>query len=261
MKLKIFVGIYLNERNSMIPKIIHYCWLSKDPYPAGIQACLYSWKKYLPDYEFKLWNFSSFDIESSQWVKTAFFAGKYAFAADYIRAYALYHYGGIYLDCDVEVLKSYDDLLHLPYFIGKEKTNTPIEAATMGFEKGHPLMKLLLDYYKGRTFYLGNKEKKGKSSFDIRPLPAIMLDLINTHFSFHEIECIDEFDFSSNVINVLPADYFSPKQWDTQELNVTSRTYSIHHFSGSWLKGNFGKKLAFYWYRFLGLVWNKYHIE
>ena len=71
----------------MIPKIIHYCWLSNDPYPEGIQACLYSWKKHLPDYEFKLWNFSSFDIESSQWVKTAFYAGKYAFAADYIRAF------------------------------------------------------------------------------------------------------------------------------------------------------------------------------
>ena len=49
----------------------------------------------LTDYEFKLWNFSCFDIESSLWVKTAFYAGKYAFAADYIRAYALYNYGGI----------------------------------------------------------------------------------------------------------------------------------------------------------------------
>lgn len=78
----------------MIPKVIHYCWLSDEPYPDGILACIYSWKKYLPDYEFKLWNFKCFDIDSSQWVKTAFYAGKYAFASDYIRAYALYNYGG-----------------------------------------------------------------------------------------------------------------------------------------------------------------------
>ena len=244
----------------MIPKIIHYCWLSKDPYPAGIQACLYSWKRHLPDYEFKLWNFSCFDIESSQWVKTAFLAKRYAFAADYIRAYALYHYGGIYLDCDVEVLKPYDDLLHLPYFIGKEKTHTPIEAATMGFEKGHPLMKYLLDYYKDRPFYLGNKNTKGKSSFDRLPLPAIMLQLINEHFTLKEIDNIGQFDPSPEVINVLPADYFSPKQWETRELEVTPRTYSIHHYSGSWLKGHFWKGVAFHWYRFLGLFCKKYRI-
>ena len=245
----------------MIPKIIHYCWLSNDPYPEGIQACLYSWKKHLPDYEFKLWNFSSFDIESSQWVKTAFYAGKYAFAAHYIRAYALYHYGGIYLDCDVEVLKSYDDLLHLPYFLGKEKTHTPIEAATMGFEKGHPLMKYLLDYYKDRHFYLGGQERETRGHFDKQPLPAIMLGIIKEHFEMKEIETVQEFDFSPNVINVLPADYFSPKTWHTQELEVTPSTYSIHHYSGSWLKGNFWKKVRFHFYRFLGLFWKKYHIE
>ena len=32
----------------MIPKIIHLCWLSGDPYPAKIAKCLDTWKKYLP---------------------------------------------------------------------------------------------------------------------------------------------------------------------------------------------------------------------
>ena len=35
----------------MIPKIIHLCWLSGDPYPRKIQDCLDSWKKHLPSYE------------------------------------------------------------------------------------------------------------------------------------------------------------------------------------------------------------------
>lgn len=52
----------------MIPKIIHYCWLSNDPIPSNIQHYMDSWKKYLPDYEFIHWNFDKFDKSSSRWV-------------------------------------------------------------------------------------------------------------------------------------------------------------------------------------------------
>lgn len=146
----------------MIPKIIHYCWLSNEPFPDDVQKCMDTWRKHLPDYEFKLWNFSCFDIESSQWVKEAFMYRKYAFAADYIRIFALYNYGGIYLDTDVEVLKSYNDLLELPYFIGLEKSKdegeVSIEAATMGFEKGHPLLKDILGYYDKRKFHIKGRK-------------------------------------------------------------------------------------------------------
>ena len=104
----------------MIPKIIHYCWLSNDPIPEKLQEYMKSWKEKLPDYEFKLWNFDCFDINSSQWVKEAFEAKKYAFAADYIRLYAVYNYGGIYMDMDVEVIKSFNPLLNNDYLLGYE---------------------------------------------------------------------------------------------------------------------------------------------
>lgn len=80
----------------MIPKTIHYCWLSGDPIPQDLLRCMESWQRVLPDYEFKLWNFNVFPKNSSLWVKQAFDAKKYAFAADYIRLYAVYNYGGIY---------------------------------------------------------------------------------------------------------------------------------------------------------------------
>ena len=105
----------------MIPKVIHFCWLSGDKYPSKIRYCINSWKEKLPDYEIRLWDLSRFDIDSSVWCKEAFEMKKYAFAADYIRCYALYKEGGIYLDSDVELLRSFDDLLHLPYFIGEEQ--------------------------------------------------------------------------------------------------------------------------------------------
>ena len=56
----------------MIPKIIHYCWLSGDSYPKNIKKCMKSWKKILPDYEFVLWDLKRFPLEKSLWVKQGF---------------------------------------------------------------------------------------------------------------------------------------------------------------------------------------------
>ena len=97
----------------MIPKIIHYCWLSEDPMPQELIKCVDTWHKYLKGYRFIKWDFSIFPKGKSRWVDQAFEKRKYAFAADYIRLYALYHHGGIYLDSDVEVLKSFDAFLEL----------------------------------------------------------------------------------------------------------------------------------------------------
>ena len=80
----------------MIPKIIHYCWLSDDPMPKESIDYINCWRSILPDYKFILWNRDFFDVDSVPWVKEAFSQKKYAFAADYIRLFAVYNYGGFY---------------------------------------------------------------------------------------------------------------------------------------------------------------------
>ena len=87
-----------------IPKIIHYCWLSGEPFPQNVKKCIASWHKFLPDYELILWDLKRFPLEKNIWVKQAFESKKYAFAADYIRLYAVYHFGGIYFLPAVETL-------------------------------------------------------------------------------------------------------------------------------------------------------------
>lgn len=212
----------------MIPKIIHYCWLSNDPYPEKIQRCMDSWKKYLPDYEFIHWNFKKFPRGKSKWVDQAYDNKKYAFAADYIRAYALYNYGGIYLDTDVEVLKSFDDLLDLPYFLGRENSKAGIEAAALGCEKGHFLIKDILDSYNEKSFV------NPDGSLNVEPMPNRFRSCIDSKYHYRLIDDIKDFDYDESVINVFPADYFSPKRFDTNEIEVSDRTYSVHHFAASW---------------------------
>lgn len=216
----------------MIPKIIHYCWLSGDPFPDSVQKCIDSWKKYLPDYQFILWDYNRFPRGKSKWVDQAFDKHKYAFAADYIRLFALYHYGGIYLDADVEVLKSYNDLLFLPYFIGQEKTPSGIEAATMGFEPHHPLIQELLFRYEDRNF-IGNDNE-----LDTYPLPFIIRKCIESLYDYNIISNINDFNHNINLFNVFSSDFFSPKNYSNRKIELTNNTYSIHHFEGSWLDNN-----------------------
>ena len=142
----------------MIPRTIHFCWFSGDPYSDLVKRCLRSWQLVLPEYKLRLWDGDSFDFNSVPFVKEAMEAKKYAFAADYIRLYALYTEGGIYLDSDVEVFKSFDTFLNNSFFTGTEpyiidnKIYYDLECAILGSEKDHSFLKEALDLYNGMHF-------------------------------------------------------------------------------------------------------------
>lgn len=197
----------------MIPKIVHFCWLSNDPYPKLISDCISSWKQHLPDYELMLWNTKRIDVNSNIWLKQAYENKKYAFAADYIRFYALFHHGGIYLDADVEVLRSFDALLGRKEFVGEEASGD-IEAAVMGTEKGCKWVKQCLDYYQDRPFI------KQDGSFDTKPVPLLVSKILSMH----------------PEVKIFPYTYFSPKDYNIKRIDVTPDTYCIHHFDGKWVK-------------------------
>ena len=221
----------------MIPKLIHYCWLSDDPYPKKIQHCLNSWEKVIPDYEFMLWDKSRIDINEIPWVKEAYEAKMYAFAADYIRLYALYNFGGIYLDSDVEVLRRFDDLLDLPYFIGGESFNDRVECAAFGAVQGMPWIKDCLSYYKDRHFI--NKD----GEMDKTVMPSIVNGVISNKYSINLITRKEEFDYKSTVFNIFPNDWFcanvhkSANDFEPTYI-ISPQTYCVHHFANSWVKVN-----------------------
>ena len=104
----------------MIPKIIHYTWFSGEEMPPIVKDCIASWKRCMPDYEYRLWDLEAIQEIDAPFLTEALAARKWAFAADYVRLYALYHEGGIYLDTDVMVYKPLDEFLHHEVFIGQE---------------------------------------------------------------------------------------------------------------------------------------------
>jgi hypothetical protein len=217
----------------MIPKIIHYCWLSGQEYPPDVKNNLASWKKILPDYEFILWDAKRSEVIKCLWTQEALENKKYAFASDLIRLYAVYTYGGIYLDCDVEVLKPFNNLLHLSYFIGREKSMA-IEAAIFGSEKNAQWISNIMEHYESRPFI------KENGRFDMLLLPSIMRSRIALMrdikiMDTHNLQEVSHLQKNEGLFYLFPHHYFSPKDIETGKISVTKNTYTIHHFSSSWL--------------------------
>lgn len=242
----------------MIPKIIHLCWLSGDPFPADILKCLETWNDKLKDYTIWLWgkcptNISvvsdlrletrEFDLNSTVWTRQAFEAKKYAFAADYIRLYALYNYGGIYLDADVLVYKNFDELLSLPYFIGCDQIRA-FEAAVIGAEQGCTWIKDIFDTYKDKEFIkspiqpspMEEKNNSIKIEYDMMELPVRFHHVLTElEYQFVKIDSIHQALISNQnlrTIYIFGKDFFNSR--DAVEVHPTKKSFCAHNYAGSW---------------------------
>jgi len=219
----------------MIPKIIHYVWFSDPPnYPDDVIKCMESWKRELPDYEIKLWTAKNFDFSLCPYAKEAYDERKFAFASDYVRLWALYTYGGVYLDSDIEVMRSFDDLLHNKAFTGFEDTGS-IAAWIFASEKNNPIFKKFLDDYEGRHFVLA------EGLYDLTPNPvpityALLEQGLKLDNSYQELD----------DITIYPMDYFCPiNPYREKEVGFTENTYAYHHFSGEWKKKSSDKEIKY----------------
>jgi hypothetical protein len=222
----------------MIPKKIHYVWFSKEM-PPETRNYIDGWKEKMPDYEITSWNASNFNVSACKWVEQAVSHEKWAFATDFIRFWVIYNYGGIYLDADVEVVKPFDEFLHLPYFLGIEQSidlpDIP-EMSAFGAEPKTAWIKDCLDYYENRNFV----DENGKQ--DTTVLPQICRNIFKAKYGILEISNAEYFDKEKKEIQLLASDYFCPKSY-AGKLSITRNTCSIHHFASFWRPAKEKKKI------------------
>ena len=208
-----------------IPKKIHYCWFGKKEKPDIVKRCIKSWNEKLKGYEIIEWNEDNFDINSNKFVKEAYNSGKFAFVSDYVRVYALYNYGGIYLDTDVEVYKEFsDDILSNESFWGFEEKEF-IATSTIGACKGNTLIKQFLDSYNEKSFL------KADGSMDTLTNVAIVSEIMKSL----GIKLDGNYQKLEGIATVYPQEYFSPYDYINCYSKETKNTYTIHHYYKSWL--------------------------
>ena len=211
-----------------IPKIIHYCWFGRGPKPELAEKCIASWKKYCPDYTIKEWNEENFDLDSNLYVRQAYDSRKFAFVTDYVRLYALYHEGGIYMDTDVEVLKPLDIFLKHQAFSSFENNNK-IPTGLMAAEAGNLWIKDLLDEYTDLAFL------DAEGNMDLTTNVERITNLTLRKYGLNPVSSYQ--DLADGIVTMYPHDYFFPKDWQTGNINLTESSHTIHHFAGSWHTG------------------------
>lgn len=208
----------------MIPKIIHYCWFGGKEMPELAQKCIASWKQYLPDYELRLWNEDTFDLNLYPYAREAYDNRKFAFVTDVVRLWALNEFGGIYMDTDVEILKPLDDLLHLPAFTGYEASLSHAPVTGLMASAAHGVwVQEQLAYYQDRHFI------QPDGTMDMTTNTVTIARIMEENgFVINE-----KYGVYKNDMHVFPVDYFCPLT-STRVLKLTKNTYCIHHFAGSW---------------------------
>lgn len=220
----------------MIPKIIHYVWIGGAPLPELAEKCIASWKEHMPSWQIMRWDESNFDIDAAPlYVRQAYEARKFAFVSDYVRLWALEQYGGMYLDTDVMVLRSYEPLLGETAFIGFEESKAHLPGTcVMGCEPHCQWVKDMLMLYGGIEFH------KPDGSLDmttnVERMGVVMMNELRN-------EGVGDAKYWKSIqyipkwgLRIYTHDYFSPIT-STRVMRKSKNTYSIHYFAGSWIEG------------------------
>ncbi len=220
----------------MIPKIIHFCWYGGAGYSETIRKCINSWEANLPGYEIRRWDESNTPFDEMPFLKILYKQKRWAFIADYMRLYAIFKHGGIYLDTDVEVIKTFDHLLGAKSFIAFQTeigvSKFPFNTAVIGCEKGNAFVEDCLR----------ETEKLQRMKYHPMAAPNVSSDILLGKYgvSTYETQQLED-------VLVLTKDYFYPFSWmeSYHESCLTENTIAIHWWEDSW--GARKRNLAHYW--------------
>ena len=224
--------------------MIHLTWFSGDEFPPEIKKCVDSWKKVLPDFEIRLWTKEDALKTNIQYVADAIEAKKWAFASDVIRLYALYQYGGVYMDADIYLVERFDAFFYNRVTLFQEyHANSNVEsqidsngnrtvdcvngcgiqAAFLIAEKQNPYIKQLLEYYSDKRFILDSSGKVRKNELISPSIYAIASE----QYGYIYKDVMQKLSIGGVVI--YPSKYVAGG-----EKEITSDSFAIHQCEHSW---------------------------
>ena len=228
-----FLLILVIKGARMIPKIIHFCWFGNNKYPFIVEKCLKSIFSVLSDYEIKIWNEESFNVNHYAFTKKAYAERKWAFVADYVRLKVLFEYGGIYLDSDVEVLKDFYPLIRKEKIYFSRIEGGLVSCGFIAVEPHNTIIKELIDYY------------DSVASLDDETMNYTMNPLIYTIYLKQKFGLMIGYEsFETDKLMIYPLHFLMPfrksffgkknKKYNHSKYLLKNETFCIHHDLGSW---------------------------
>ena len=202
----------------MTPRIIHFIWLGGQPKPPVVARCLESWRRFCPGWEIREWNDAAIERIDNRYMREALRAKKWAFAADYVRLYALDRFGGFYLDTDLELFKPLDPFLANDFTTGfiDRAPNVYLNMCFLGAAPGNRFVRQMLDEYGRIPFVLPSGE------YDQTPNVVRMA-------RFFAAQGID-FTDCRKTVRLSPTEVIHPVEFFNSRAG-----YAFHHAAATWL--------------------------
>lgn len=177
----------------------------------------------MPQYEFVLWNEDSFDVNQTLFTQQAYSKKKWAFVSDYVRIYALYKYGGWYLDTDVEIVKPLSPFENNRLVMGTDDGGY-LAGALIGSEPGHPYWKTMLRYYDSLKFV-------NNGSLNLTVINTYLQNVLADYGYVVE----NKLQKLKDGIIIYPDDYFHVASLTSGKMHRTDNTYAIHWHTLTWV--------------------------
>ncbi len=226
------------DNTTQIPKIIHYCWFGGKPLPKDLQDCIDSWEK-LKGYKVIRWDESNCSFDENEFVRRTYAEKKLGFIGDYYRLKAVYEHGGIYLDTDVKVNKSFDPLLKYPVFLNFI-FDCSVGSAIIGARKGSPFIKALLDMYDNTVF--GKNESGKVFEWKDGKLVCDGYAVSNYYYTYYILKNYPQFKLNNKFQDMKDFVIFPKELFEIG--TITNKHYAVHLCAGEWrIKADTSKTL------------------
>lgn len=192
----------------MIPRTFHRIWLGDAALPHEYNRYWSHLMALHPGWRFQTWHEPPVLINLDVYDEVASVASK----ADVLRLEVLYQFGGVYLDCDVEPLRSFEPLRADGAFAGWEDRRNLCNAV-IGAEQCHPAIAELIDALPAWAHaHRGDPPNQ-------RTGPALLTATWK-----------DRAD-----VRLHPKDAFYPYRWDENDPGTYPETaYAVHHWGHAW---------------------------
>ena len=204
---------------------------------------LETWQQQLPDFEIRSYNASNLPLDLNPYTKALSELKDGVFLGDYYRWWLIYHYGGVYLDADIEVVSGekfraiISELESSAYemIIGVEdRVNGGYTSHAMAGKKGAKLAKFMCEIYENLgKLYLARKE-------------LLISPKLTQLYFLDQGEFVETKGFCGDIsepiikcgVKIYPKDYFSPLSVGLAPVleDLSPNTALAHHCAGSWLE-------------------------
>ena len=213
----------------MIPPILHYCWVGDAPLDVVGRKCLASWRRFCPGWTIREWRDDNLPA-GFPYLQAAREHRMFSNVSNFVRLYAVHHFGGIYLDADAELIRAPDELLREDCFCGFQHETIRAECvnnAIFGAVPNHPFVKDMLERLQSRFTGLEPSHLSG---------PALTTEMLREE---HDLRLGTEANAGKvrlGDITVFPKRMFAPFDWDerVRPEAVAPDTMVIHWWTTSW---------------------------